>query len=97
MQITAELIDRLAHLSMLSFDEKEKIQLQDELEKMLGFINKLQEVDVTGVKPVIHLSESTSFEREDTVKGELDQEDSFRNAPLRKGDFFGVPKVIKKI
>ncbi|MCW5913138.1 MAG: Asp-tRNA(Asn)/Glu-tRNA(Gln) amidotransferase subunit GatC [Chitinophagaceae bacterium] len=96
MQVTPELIDRLAHLSMLSFTEEEKLVLQSELEKMLGFINKLQEVDTTGVKPAMHIAGGIPFSRNDEVRGELPASLSFKNAPSHDDTYFKVPKVIKK-
>ena len=96
MEITEELIDKLAHLSMLSFSAEEKIQLQEELEKMIGFINKLEEVDTTGVEPLIHISEEINQMRPDIVVGEISKENAFKNASFHNKDFFMVPKVIKK-
>lgn len=96
MVITEQLIEKLAHLSMLSFSAEEKIQLQDELEKMLGFIQKLEEADTEGVEPLLHLSEEINGMRCDEIDGEISRQEAFENAPFHNEEFFMVPKVIKK-
>ncbi len=96
MEISVELIDRLSHLSMLTFSEEERLKLKDELEKMMDFIKKLEEVNTEGVKPLLHITAGSNLETEDVVTGELPREDAFSNAPLHNDQFFLVPKVIKK-
>ncbi|MCO6496235.1 MAG: Asp-tRNA(Asn)/Glu-tRNA(Gln) amidotransferase subunit GatC [Chitinophagaceae bacterium] len=96
MQLTLEQMDRLADMSMLSFTAEEKAEMLLELEQMLGFIDKVKELDTTGVAPVLRMSGDMPFAREDEVKGELSHEESFKNAPSHDGTYFKVPKVIKK-
>ena len=96
MDINDALIDKLAHLSRLEFKEGEKQEIRKELEQMIGFIDKLNELDTTGVEPLLHMSENVNVFRKDEVKGELKRQDVFRNAPLHDDQFFKVPKVIKK-
>ena len=96
MEINDALIDKLAHLSRLEFKDDEKQEIRKEMEQMIGFIDKLNELDTTGVEPLLHMSENVNVFRADEVKGELGREDVFKNAPLHDGQFFKVPKVIKK-
>ncbi len=96
MEINDALIDKLAHLSRLEFKDDEKQEIRKELEQMIGFINKLNELDTKDVKPLLHMSDNVNIFRSDEVKGELKREDVFKNAPLHDGRFFKVPKVIKK-
>lgn len=96
MEISEKTIDRLAHLSMLSFSDEEKIRLKGELEKMMDFINKLEEVDTDGVEPLLHVAPGNGIERPDSVSGQVSKEAALANAPLHNEDFFLVPKVIKK-
>lgn len=96
MNIDDKLIDKLANLSRLEFDENEKQEIRYDLEKMLGFIDKLNELDTTSVEPLLHMTENVNIFREDKVKGEISRRDVFRNAPLHDEEFFKVPKVIKK-
>ncbi|MEO6814076.1 MAG: Asp-tRNA(Asn)/Glu-tRNA(Gln) amidotransferase subunit GatC, partial [Ginsengibacter sp.] len=90
------LIDKLANLSRLELKEDEKEEMKIELEKMIGFIDKLNELDTTGVKPLLHMSDNLNIFRKDEVSGQISKEDVFRNAPLHDDNFFKVPKVIKK-
>jgi aspartyl-tRNA(Asn)/glutamyl-tRNA(Gln) amidotransferase subunit C len=96
MNVNDALIEKLANLSRLEFDETEKEEIKNDLEKMIGFIDKLNELDTTGVEPLLHMSENVNVFRNDEVKGEINREDVFRNAPLHDKEFFKVPKVIKK-
>ena len=97
MDVNDTLIEKLAHLSRLEFGEAEKREIKNDLEKMIGFIDKLNELDTTGVARLLHMSENVNILRKDEVNGEIDKEDVFRNAPLHDNDFFKVPKVINKI
>ena len=96
MIVTDALIDKLAHLSRLELKEGEKHEMKIELEKMIGFIDKLNELDTTGVEPLLHMSENVDIFRKDEVSGQITKEDVFKNAPLHDDSFFKVPKVIKK-
>lgn len=95
--INDALLDKLAHLSMLEFKEEEKEEMKIELEKMYTFIEKLNELDTTGVRPLLHMSERQDVFRKDEVKGQISKEDAFKNAPGHDGEFFKVPKVIKQV
>ena len=96
MDVNDALIEKLAHLSRLEFSEEEKKEIKNDLEKMIGFIDKLNELDTTGVEPLLHVSENINILRKDEVQGEISREDTFRNAPLHDTEFFKVPKVINK-
>lgn len=94
--INDALINKLAHLSMLEFGEDEKEEMKGELEKMLSFIEKLNELDTSGVKPLLHMSDNEDVFRDDVVQGQISKEEAFKNAPLHDESFFKVPKVIRK-
>lgn len=96
MNVDDALIEKLANLSRLEFAEAEKEDIKKDLEKMIGFIDKLNELDTTGVEPLLHMSSNTNIFRKDEVQGELKREDVFKNAPLHDGEFFKVPKVIRR-
>lgn len=96
MIVNDALIDKLANLSRLELKEDEKEEMKIELEKMIGFIDKLNELDTTGVEPLLHMSDNLNIFRKDEVSGQIPKEDVFRNAPLHDDKFFKVPKVIKK-
>jgi aspartyl-tRNA(Asn)/glutamyl-tRNA(Gln) amidotransferase subunit C len=60
------------------------------------FIEKLNELDTSGVEPLLHMSENQNILREDEVVGMISREMALKNAPLHDGQFFKVPKVIRK-
>lgn len=96
MQITAEMIDKLAHLARLHFNEVEKTAIKGDLEKMIGFVEKLNELDLAGVEPLMHMSQSVNVLRDDVVQGSISREKALQNAPDSDGQYFRVPKVIRK-
>ncbi|SHF58599.1 Asp-tRNA(Asn)/Glu-tRNA(Gln) amidotransferase subunit GatC [Flavisolibacter ginsengisoli] len=96
MQVDDALIAKLSRLSMLDFNEAEKEEIKADLVKMIGFVDKLKELDTSGIDPLLHMSGNNNMLREDEVKNMLTQEEALRNAPLHDSQFFKVPKVIKK-
>jgi aspartyl-tRNA(Asn)/glutamyl-tRNA(Gln) amidotransferase subunit C len=96
MQVDDALLDKLSRLSMLDFDATEREEIKADLEKMIGFIDKLKELDTTGVAPLLHMAGEVNVLREDLPGGMLSQEEALQNAPLHNNQFFLVPKVIKK-
>ncbi len=96
MEVNDALIDKLAHLARLKFDASEKDEIKKDLQKMIAFVEKLNELDTTGVEPLLHMSEEINVLREDEVKGSIGREDALKNAPVHDEQFFKVPKVIRK-
>ena len=96
MEVNDALVDKLAHLSRLHFDETEKAAIKNDLQQMIAFVEKLNELDLEGVKPLLHISEEINVLREDEVKGSVSREEALKNEPLHDEQFFKVPKVIKK-
>jgi len=96
MEITNEMIDHLGHLSRLHFSEEEKLAMKEDMQKMIAFVEKLQEVDTTGVEPVQHMGDAVNILREDELKGSISREEALLNSPVKDDEFFKVPKVIKK-
>jgi aspartyl-tRNA(Asn)/glutamyl-tRNA(Gln) amidotransferase subunit C len=96
MEITPEMIDRLARLARLEFSNDEKKELEADLESMIGFVKKLKEVNTAGVEPLLHITDAVNVLRNDDVKQSISKQQALLNAPLTNGDFFITPKVIKK-
>jgi len=94
MEVTDQLIDHLARLSKLSFNETEKQELKADLQKMISFVDKLQELDTTGVEPLTHMGYSDNALRADVVQGMVGKAEALQNAPVKDEQFFKVPKVI---
>jgi len=96
MKINTQMIDDLAHLARLRFEDAEKEGIRSDLEKMVVFVEKLQLVDTTGVEPLLHISDASNVLREDLVCGSISREEALLNSPVADPEFFKVPKVIKK-
>ena len=96
MEVDDALINNLATLSRLHFNDQEREIIKKELQQMIGFVDKLKELDTTGVEPVLHMTDSVNNLREDIVQGSISREEALLNAPDNDGVFFKVPKVIEK-
>lgn len=96
MEVNDLLVENLAKLARLRFDEQEKSEIRADLQQMITFIEKLNEVNTEGVQPLLHMSTNTNILREDIVGGSISREEGLKNAPDADGTFFRVPKVIKK-
>ncbi|HMO62886.1 MAG TPA: Asp-tRNA(Asn)/Glu-tRNA(Gln) amidotransferase subunit GatC [Ferruginibacter sp.] len=96
MEVNDTLVDKLAHLSRLEFNAAEKDAIKNDLQRMIQFVEKLNELDTTGIKPLLHMSENVNVLREDEVQGSIVTAEGLKNAPLHDGTFFKVPKVIVK-
>lgn len=90
------MIEKLSHLSRLKFSDAEKAGIKKDLQNMIGFVEKLNELNLEGVDPLLHISEEVNVLREDEVKGSISREEALKNAPVHDEQFFKVPKVIKK-
>ena len=96
MEVNDAMIDKLAHLARLKFDEAEKQEIKTDLQRMIFFVEKLNELDLDGVEPLLHMSDEVNVLREDEIKGSVNRSEALKNAPSHDEQFFKVPKVIKK-
>ena len=96
MKIDKKLISDLAKLAKLNFDEKSSKAMENDLKKIIGFVNKLSEIDTDNVDPLIYLSEEINVLRKDNLTSNLSQQEALKNAPKKYSDYILVPKVIKK-
>jgi aspartyl-tRNA(Asn)/glutamyl-tRNA(Gln) amidotransferase subunit C len=96
MKIDKETVDKIAHLARLEFENEAKETMIKDMNNMLGFIDKLNELDTSGVEPLIYMSEEVNVLREDDVKHEITHQEALKNAPKKDSDYFKVPKVIGK-
>ncbi len=96
MKIDDKLIADLASLAKLSFDEKSSKNMQDDLKKIIGFIDKLSEINTENVEPLIYLSEELNVLRTDDNVENISQEQALTNAPQKDSDYILVPKVLEK-
>ena len=96
MKLKNETISRIAHLARLEVNESEKEVLLEDMNKILSFMEKLNELDTTGVEPLIYLTNEVNVFREDEVQQEITAEEALKNAPDQDGTYFRVAKVIDK-
>ena len=95
MEVNDAMVEKLAHLARLKFNEEEKQEIKTDLQRMIAFVEKLDELNLDGVEPLLHMSPEVNVLREDEVKGSISREEALKNAPLHDDQFFKVPKVIK--
>ena len=96
MNIDNELVERLAELSKLEFDEHSKEGIKKDLQKILDLVQKLEEVNVDGIAPLIYMTDEKNILRKDMIQDTVTKEEALQNAPQRDSDYCKVPKVIKK-
>ena len=94
MKIDSQEVEHVAQLARLKVTEDDVARLTDQLNSILSYMDKLNELDTTGIEPMAHaLALETAF-REDEARPSLEPEEALDNAPQREGNFFTVPKVI---
>ncbi len=96
MKIDRSLINKLAELSKLEFNEEDAAEIQKNLGNILDLVEKLNEVDTEGVEPLIYMNENVDVFREDKVKQVISKEEGLKNSPDKDSDYIKVPKVISK-
>lgn len=94
MKISSREVEYVANLARLEVTEKETEKFTAQLNDILLYIDKLNELDTKGVEPMSHAIALTNAFREDTVVNSIGTEQTLANAPDARGEFFRVPKVI---
>ena len=74
---------------------EEKVQIAGDLESIIEMFDKLREVDTEGVAPLQHMMQHVNKLREDSVRGELSNEEALSNVPEKRKGFIAVPKFLK--
>jgi aspartyl-tRNA(Asn)/glutamyl-tRNA(Gln) amidotransferase subunit C len=94
MAVTKKDVEYIAELAKLKFKDEELEKFTEQLNEILAYVEKLNELDTTNVEPLSHPVEGSNVFRDDTVKPSIDREEALKNAPDRSELFFKVPKVI---
>lgn len=94
-KINETLIDHLSQLARLEFSNQEKQQIIHDLNRILNYIDQLNELDTSQVEPLIYLTDNQNIWREDEVKESLNKKDALANAPKKDSDYIRVPKIIE--
>ena len=95
MKLSSQEVEYVAHLARLEITDKEKEKFTAQLNDILLYIGKLNELDTKGVEPMSHAIAVTNAFREDNIVDSIGTEKSLANAPDARGEFFRVPKVIE--
>ncbi|MEO0552257.1 MAG: Asp-tRNA(Asn)/Glu-tRNA(Gln) amidotransferase subunit GatC [Bacteroidota bacterium] len=95
MKIDKAHLNKIAHLARLEFDDSAAEDMMKDMNKIIAWVEKLNEVDTDGVEPLTTMSHEINVLREDEVKNHLNHERALKNAPKKDADFFRVPKVIE--
>ncbi len=85
----------VAHLARLALSPEEEKKIGEQLGNILGYIEKLKEVDVTGVEPTAHAFPLVNVTRSDEVRPSLSNGEALRNAPAQANGLFIVPKIVE--
>lgn len=88
-------LDYIANLARLTLSEEEKAQFAGQLADILRYVEKLKQVDVTGVEPMAHASPVFNVWEADVVRPGLPVEAALRNAPTQRHNMIVVPKVVE--
>jgi aspartyl-tRNA(Asn)/glutamyl-tRNA(Gln) amidotransferase subunit C len=94
MAVDIKTVDEIAHLARLAFNEKEKQGIVTDLNRMLVFVEQLNELDTEGIEPLIYMTEERNIMRPDEPGEMVSQHDALKNAPKHDSDYFKAPKVI---
>ena len=95
MAINRETVEYVAHLARIQLNPQELDRLALQLKDILGFIDKLSQLDLSEIKPTSHILPLNNVFREDKPQESLAIEKTLANAPQKEKSFFVVPKVIE--
>jgi aspartyl-tRNA(Asn)/glutamyl-tRNA(Gln) amidotransferase subunit C len=96
MRVDEPLIDHLANLARLEFGAEAKQSMIKDMQQIIGFVEKLNELDTTGVPPVRYMGQHADVTRPDIAGPMLSAEQALQSAPQHNEAFFEVPKIIKR-
>ncbi|HMQ76325.1 MAG TPA: Asp-tRNA(Asn)/Glu-tRNA(Gln) amidotransferase subunit GatC [Flavobacteriales bacterium] len=97
MKLDDATLDRIAELARLDFsDPARRAAILKDMERVLSFVEQLNQVDTRGVEPLVFMTEEENVLREDVVLPGVSKKDALRNAPVKDSDYFKVPRVVDK-
>lgn len=99
MKLDDAVLDRIAELARLDVsDPATRERLKGDMQRVIGFVEKLNEVDTNGVEPLVFMTAELDRLRDDAVVPEdiIPKAEALRNSPVKDSDYFKVPKVVDK-
>jgi aspartyl-tRNA(Asn)/glutamyl-tRNA(Gln) amidotransferase subunit C len=94
-KITRKEVEHVARLARLELSEDEKDIMTQQLDHILAYVDKLNELDTNQVEPTSHVIPMVNVMREDEPRASLSPDDALANAPDRAEGFFCVPRIIE--
>ena len=95
MKINRDVLDKIAHLARLEFDEKDAEKMMQDMTEIVEWVEKLKEVDTEGVEPLTTMSHEVNALRDDEIGEHVSHERALLHAPKKDADYFRVPKVLE--
>ena len=95
MSVTKDEVKHIAKLAKLNFSDEEMVKYTEDLNKILEYVDKLNELNTENIEPLSHPMEGLNVFREDILRKSVSTEDALKNAPESTHEYFKVPKVIK--
>jgi aspartyl-tRNA(Asn)/glutamyl-tRNA(Gln) amidotransferase subunit C len=96
MTIDEETVDKIAHLARLELSGDEKQEMIKDMSKILDFMAKLNEINTSGIEPLVYMTNEVNVLREDVVIQQITHQEALKNAPRHDDNYFLVAKVIEK-
>jgi aspartyl-tRNA(Asn)/glutamyl-tRNA(Gln) amidotransferase subunit C len=93
-KIDIKTVDEIAHLARLEFTDDAKQGIITDMNRMLDFVDKLNELNTDNIEPLIYMTQEQNVLREDVPQVTLTQKEALKNAPQKDTDYFKAPKVI---
>jgi aspartyl-tRNA(Asn)/glutamyl-tRNA(Gln) amidotransferase subunit C len=94
MIIDQQTVEKIAHLARLELTAGEKVDMIKDMTQILDFMDKLNEIDTTGVDPLVYMTDEVNVFRDDVVIQNITHEEALMNAPKHDNEYFLVAKVI---
>ena len=95
MSLSKEAVRQVAHLARLALSPEDEERLGRQLGQILGYVERLQALDLAGVEPLVHAVPLGGAQRADEVRPSLAREEVLRSAPARAGEGIAVPRIIE--
>lgn len=96
MSVTLNDLEKIAQLARLTLKESEKEKFLEQVNQILKYMEKLNQVNTDGIEPLSHSMDLVNVMREDIEKPSLSQDEALKNAPSKNDKFFRVPKVVSR-
>lgn len=95
MALSRDDVRHVAQLARLDFSEEEEARMAEEMSQILDYVEKLNELDTSGVPPMSHVLDVTNVFRKDEIKSRIDRDQALEAAPEAEQEYFQVPKVVE--